>query len=153
MRRGFYELHQQTGGGNRTRASGTGIRRSNHCEAILSYGTHFIIKKVGCNGRKRTFGKTQRWLSEIEILHLFRFIKRSNSSLRQSPPCFTLSKISLSIWVQSYDTTTHCFCVSEKSFGEHTNFSKKASFPLYPYTWNSIRGKSYCSNKGSVKTE
>ena len=43
MRRGFYELHQQTGGGNRTRASGTGIRRSNHLEVFLYYGIHIIL--------------------------------------------------------------------------------------------------------------
>ena len=111
-----------------------------------------IYLKGGTLQTQGDFWETPTLVIRNGFLHLFRFIKRSNPSLRQSPPYFTLSKISLSIWVQSYDTTTHCFCVSEKSFGEHTNFSEKASFPLYPYTWNSIRGKSYCSNKGSVKT-
>ena len=57
MRRGFYELHQQTGGGNRTRASGTGIRRSNHCEAILSYGTHDIFKRWSATDARSLLGK------------------------------------------------------------------------------------------------
>ena len=47
------ELHQQLVTGIEPATFGTEIRRSNHCEAFLSYGTHSLLIRWDATGARR----------------------------------------------------------------------------------------------------